>query len=271
MRQGAMNHGAARGDMTPPAGDDAPVGVHWTIPPVFEYAAYLETTAADSDPIETPTCRGSLCSTLALTQGTLASRPLYRALCPVGATTLPCYRVDGGDWVEDATTRAELAFLHDGTGMTCLWLLETSSGGQQGVIHTGDTAGGAPGWSAYYFNGQSYSLWQNATTATTTATGAASTAINSMHALMAIDLVSDTPDMAIFAQDFTTALATASLGTRDTNASNNPLRWGGQWAAGSNVTGYIPLLACWDQRLTTAEREAEQANMEAYFGGTFPL
>jgi hypothetical protein len=257
--------------MSPPVDDgEEAVGVQWTIPPVFEYAGYLE-SGADNDPIQTPACRGTLCSTLALTQGTLASRPTLRTACPVGATTKPCYRVDGGDWVADAAARAELRFLHDGTGATCLWLIETSTTAQQGIIHTGDTGGGAPGWAGYYFNGQSYSFWQNATTGTTTATGAASTAINAMHALMSIDLVSDTPDMAIFAQDFTTALATGSLASRAATDSNNPLRWGGQWAAGSNVTGYIPLLACWAQRLTTAERETEQVNLENYFGGAFPL
>lgn len=257
--------------LAPPVdGDDAPVGVQWTIPPVFEYAGYLQ-SEADSTAIETPECRGTLCATLALTQATEANRPVLRTLCPVGATTKPCFRVDGTDFVADASARAELRFLHDGTGMTCVEVYETSTTAQQGIMHTGDTGGGAPGFSFWIFNAQSYALWQNATTATTLATGAVSTPLNQTHAIMAIDLVSDTPDMAVFLSDFTTALATGSLATRDTGNSNNPLRWGGQWAGASNVTGYIPLLACWDQRLTTAEREAEQANMEAYFGGTFPL
>jgi hypothetical protein len=259
--------------MTPPAdGDAAPVGVQWTIQPVFEYAAYLETTAADNDPIETPTCRGTLCATLALTQGTLASRPLYRESCPVGATTLPCYRLDGGDSVEDAIARAELIFMHDGTGATCVHVVETSSSAQHVVLFTGDVAGPAPGWSNWYAAGQSYLQMQSEVGSSNAGSGAASTPINVTFAVMSTDMVSDTPDSSIFVNDFTTALGTSSLGSRSGANPVSALTWGGLWGgAGNFITGYLALVACWDDRLTTAQREAEQANMEAYFGGAFPL
>lgn len=258
---------------SPPVdGDEAPVGVQWTIPPVFEYAAYLE-SGADSDPIETPACRGTLCSTLALTQGTLASRPLLRTACPVGATTKPCYRVDGGDFVADALARPELRFLHDGTGATCVHVLEVSSSAQAVVMFTGDGGGAGPGWSNWQVNAQSYLQLQSDSAASSAASGALSTPLNVTYAVMSADMLSDTPDSSIFVNDFTTALGTSSLSPRSTSNPVAPLTWGGFWGgvSGNFITGYLALVACWDQRLTTAEREAEQANVEAYFGGTFPL
>lgn len=276
MRQGDMQHGAARGSMSPPVddGEAPPVGVQWTIPPVFEYAAYLE-SGADNDPIETPACRGTLCSTLALTQAVLAERPTLRTACPVGATTLPCYRLDGGDSVADTIARAELRFLHQGTGMTCLVVVETPTTAQQVFMHTGDGAGAAPGYNHWFFSSQTYALLQSSTSNGQAASGAATVPINQTNAIMIGDVVSDTPDIAIYQNDFTTMLGAGASLARDAvpATSTDPLRWGGNWAGGgsSDVTGYLPLLACWDQRLTTAQREAEQANMEAYFGGTFPL
>lgn len=275
MRQGDMQHGAARGGMAVPVdGDDAPVvGVDWTIPPVFEYAAYLE-SGADNDPIETPECRGTLCSTLALTQATLAQRPALRVPCPVGATSLPCLQTDGGDSHIDAIARLALAFLHDGTGATCLVIAESTNGAYAALLATSGTLVTDRGMNIYRTNASPAAALVviGDGVAQTGASAAGAWVINETRAIMHGDLLADTPDWNVYANDFTTSLASNSR-ARSGLVSAYPLGLYGKHGhtAGFFFTGYIQLVACWAQRLTTAQREAEQVNLETYFGGAFPL
>lgn len=140
MRQGAMTHGAARGDMTSPSdGAAAPavVGVDWPEGGAYGtlqilYEAEKETTFADNDPVETPTHFGAL--TLALTQAVEANRLTYQSPCDVGPA-IACYYDDGSDYWADTIVRSALNFLHDGTGGTCYFVVEpSSSAGSNGVI-----------------------------------------------------------------------------------------------------------------------------------------
>lgn len=248
------------------------VGPQWSLAPVFEFGAYLETAAVDMDPIQTPTCRGTLCPTLAVSQAVLASRPTWRALCPVGATTKPCFRLDGGDFWSDAIARAALRFLHDGTGVTCVVVFETASAAQQALMFDGDTGGGAPGANMYTFNAQSYALIQTATSNATASTGALTSPLGQTHAFMFVDILTATPDTTVFIDNLGAALgAGASITPRSNADSLVPLTFGGNWAGASFLNGYLGMGGCWQQTLSLAQRQAAQAELEAYYGGTFPL
>ena len=131
MHGGEMSHGAARGDMTPPAGAAAPavVGIDWpeggaygTLEILFE--PEKETTFANADPMPSITNFGAL--TLDLTRILLSGQPQYQSPCSVGPS-MACAYFDGGDRLQDSGVRATLAILHDGTGASCYLITEPSS------------------------------------------------------------------------------------------------------------------------------------------------
>jgi hypothetical protein len=148
MRQGVMSHGAARGDMTPPAdGDAAPavVRIDWPFTPTLLWEAGKETTFADGDPVETPTQFGSQ-DTVLPTMVTAAKQAQFQASCAVGPA-IPCFYFDGGDTWREAAANAALKYLHDGTGMTCYVVRELVTGTTTGgyIIGT-QTSGTAVGY-----------------------------------------------------------------------------------------------------------------------------
>jgi hypothetical protein len=117
--------------MSPPVdGDGAPVvGIDWPEGGAYGtlellYEAAKETAYADNDPVETPTQFGAL-TDVAVTQGTLGSRPQFQSPCDVGS--VPCFYSDGGDTWVDGAVRASLSFLHNGAGMSCYLLTEASA------------------------------------------------------------------------------------------------------------------------------------------------
>ena len=98
MRQGAMNHGAARGDMTPPADGDAaptpPGSPSW-------WMSMPDEAYADGAAVSTIHDLGSLAKDA--TQGTAGARATFATPCESGKLEdLACATFDGGDWYQVA-------------------------------------------------------------------------------------------------------------------------------------------------------------------------
>lgn len=114
-----------------PCGASAPAGIQWpqggaygTLELLLEPAK--ETTYANGDPMPSITNQGALVD-VAPVQAVLASQPTFQNPCGVGPA-IACAYADGGDWWQDAIARAELSFLHNGTGATCYLVAELMTG-----------------------------------------------------------------------------------------------------------------------------------------------
>jgi hypothetical protein len=275
MRAGDMQHGAARGDMTPPgteAAAPAVVGIDWPEGGAYGtlqilYEAEKETTFADNDPVETPTHFGAL--TLALTQASLGLRLTYQLPCDVGPSSA-CYYADGGDGWVDTAIRSTLAFLHSGSGMACYVVLEPSSASAANsrILETNNALPGIR------FSFTSSATDRVALLVTNAAANVASLGSDGTGLENATYAAVLTHGTARSLDAFGTWRGAGPPTTTETNYINAPtssdpggaLSFASTSAVSNRLTGYIFAIACYNAAHTSTEIDAVWAAIEAETG-----
>lgn len=243
--------------------------------PSIHYAARLETAYSNNDPVTSVTDQGSVGVNLDTT-ASAATRPTFKSPCESGQhADLPCYSFDGGDFIRASAVSSSHKFLHDGTGMTCLYLAEMNGVGQQLVFTTGDSGGGAPGYSSYHFNRAENAIVQNDSSSSFLSSGATTWSENVVHVFGGA-YESGTNGHKMYTVDTLAAAVASGTLTPSSNNPISPLKMGGSWGtsdtctSGSCLNGEIYDLVCWDSVLSDGDRAAALASLECVYGGSFP-
>jgi len=281
-----LRFGAMFGDMRPSVDDGAAapavVGVNWPSTPAFEYAAYLDVDTglyADDDAVQTPACRGTLCSSLAVTQGNLSMRPQIQIPCDVGAGVngVPCYFSGGDDYWVDSVARSALTFLHDGTGASCYFLAEPSSASAGNAPLFASRLGGATSRGFYFrYSSSTTDRWQcsasngtaNIMLLPTGGTGLE----DAMWAGACSHGTSRTSDAEVYWRGATLSGGEADYsGTPSSGDPSGPLSILANFNGTSPFTTHFVLGACFAEIHDDATAAIYLDRVEAYAGGTLPL
>jgi hypothetical protein len=190
-------------------------------------------TLANNDPITTWEDLGSLGDD-PTQPGAATLKPTFIASCTNGK---PCVRFDGGDFLR-ATTVANYAFLHDGTGATIISVVKTSASAVGTIVATANGAAAARGvghrinttFRASYFMSDGAALQVNAN-------GANNTVSTAFFNVMTSSLVSAATDLTLSVDGVSVATATGAAFSA--GAATSALTVGATSANNVNLTGDV--------------------------------